>query len=128
MKTVKKEMNLDQFLVLAPVLKKFYSGIMEFDKALEITKEIIKPLNEIQENHDNVLEAYRKESKDATDERKVEIEAEYRKMIKTQKVELTIAKISSEDAKRSGITDPNELALVFDYIKESTEKAKNNKS
>ena len=124
MKTVKKEMNLDQFLVLAPVLKKFYSGIMEFDKALEITKEIIKPLNEIQENHDNVLQAYRQESKDATDERKIKIEAEYREMLITQKVELTIAKISSEDAKRSGITNPNELALVFDYIEESTEKAK----
>ena len=116
MKTVKKEMNLDQFLVFAPVLKKFYSGIMEFDKALQITKEIIKPLNEIQENHDNVLEAYRKESKDATDERKIKIEAEYREMLITQKVELTIAKISSEDAKRSGITDPNKLALVIDYI------------
>ena len=109
-------MNLDQFLTLAPVLKKFYSGIMEFDEALQITKEIIKPLNEIQENHDNVLQAYRQESKDATNERKIKIEAEYREMLITQKVELTIAKISEEDAKRSGITNPNELALVFDYI------------
>lgn len=115
-------MNLEQFLVLAPVLKRFYSGIMEFDRALKITREIIKPLNEIQDNHNKVLEAYRRESIDATSERKAEIEMEYREMLMTSKLELTIAKISSEDARRSGITNPNELALVLDYIEEGKKK------
>jgi hypothetical protein len=109
-----KKLTLKQLIDYEGLYHKFYRGVQEWSKVLQLAEQVLTPIKVITKAYNDKLEQLQEElRKDPS--KQLELDRVLNEMLKSD-VEIKLAIITEEEAKRSGL-NASELTEMLPYIK-----------
>lgn len=109
-----KKLTLQQLLNFEPLYHKFYKGVQEWSRVMQIAEQVLTPIKTITKTYNSKLEQFREDVRNDPSKQQA-LDKALMEMLSSD-VEIKLAIITEEEAQRANL-NPSELTELLPYIK-----------